>query len=50
MYERYQNRNDRRENRSTVAKSVRIFWNVAVMCGTCIVVALTIKVIMSIFM
>ncbi len=47
MYQEYQNH---KRSPQTVAKSAKIFWNVAVMCGTSIVVAITIKIIMTIFM
>ena len=30
-------------------KSKRIFWNTSILCGTAIVIAVTIKVIMSLF-
>ena len=46
MYQEYQNRKRPPE---TVAKSAKIFWNTAVMCGTAIVVAITVKIIMTIF-
>lgn len=46
MYQEYQNR---KRPPQTVAKSARIFWNVAVMCGTSIVIAITVKLIITIF-
>ena len=47
MYQEYQNR---KRAPQTVTKSAKIFWNVAVMCGTSIVIAITVKIIMTIFM
>lgn len=45
MYADYENR----PRRPVAARSKRIFWNVSILCGTAIVIAVTVKVIMSIF-
>lgn len=46
MYSDYE-RHSRR--RPIADRSMRIFWNTAVLCGTVIVIAVTVKVVMSIF-
>lgn len=45
MYSDYENR----PRRSVAARAKRIFWNVSILCGAAIVIAVTVKVILSLF-
>lgn len=40
---------DRPRKPRIAEKSMKIFWNTAILCGTAIVIAVTVKVIISIF-